>query len=250
MTDSHEITVAAPAQITYVERPSELHPLVSMAKQTGVNDIETLRELMALQREYEAGEAKKGFTRAMVALKAEMPTVIARDGKVKFGSTKYTHATLANAINTVTPYLAKHGFELSWSAENGSGQVKTTCKLSHRDGHVETMTLQAEPDKIGNKNSIQAIGSTITYLQRYSALSLLGIATADMKDSDQERDENSIDTELNLKALSSLAKIGITQIEAEAHVQCAFEHWTKQDIASLRQLAASRKQNREPGSEG
>jgi hypothetical protein len=244
MTDTHEITVVAPVVPTYIERPAALHPLVAMAqKQSGEIDVETLRELMALQREYEAGEAKKAFTVAMVALKAEMPTVIDRDGKVAFGTTKYTHATLANAINTVTPYLAKHGFELSWSAENGSGQVKTTCKLAHRDGHVETMTLQADPDKSGNKNSIQAIGSTITYLQRYSALALLGIATADMKDCDDGEKVDKIDQSRNLIALASMAQVSMNQIDCERQVGKPIEEWTESDLKQLRKMKDSLKKS-------
>ena len=43
-----------------------------------------------------------------------------------------------------------------------------TCVVSHRLGHSEENTLTAGRDESGNKNNIQAVGSTITYLQRYT----------------------------------------------------------------------------------
>lgn len=262
MTDTHETTALAPVVQTYIEKPAALHPLVAMAqKQNGEIDVDTLRELMTLQREYESGESKKAFTRAMVALKAEMPSVLSKDKKVGFDSkdktqrVKYSHTTLGHAITEITPHLAAHGFSLTWSADNTNpNQIKTTCRISHCDGHYEEMTLAASPDNSGNKNSIQAIGSTVTYLQRYSALALLGIATEDMKDCDDESPKESVDISRNLKAIASLAQVGITKEQAEAHVQCEYTKWTSEDLEYLRALKQSRKQisptEREPGQDG
>jgi hypothetical protein len=42
--------------------------------------------------------------------------------------------------------------------------------------------LQADNDQTGNKNPIQALGSAVSYLQRYSVLCLLGLACADADD--------------------------------------------------------------------
>ena len=44
-------------------------------------------------------------------------------------------------------------------------------------GYSESTELTADSDTSGTKNSIQAMGSTITYLQRYTLLSLTGLAT-------------------------------------------------------------------------
>lgn len=42
--------------------------------------------------------------------------------------------------------------------------------------------MSAEPDGSGSKNAVQAIGSTNTYLQRYTLFSVLGLASVDMDD--------------------------------------------------------------------
>jgi hypothetical protein len=51
--------------------------------------------------------------------------------------------------------------------------------LAHCDGHAEETTLSGPPDASGSKNAIQAIGSTLSYLQRYSLVQMLGLAAAD-----------------------------------------------------------------------
>ena len=44
--------------------------------------------------------------------------------------------------------------------------------------------MTAPSDTSGQKNSIQAIASTVTYLQRYTLLAATGITTMDMPDDD------------------------------------------------------------------
>ena len=51
-----------------------------------------------------------------------------------------------------------------------------TCILSHKAGHSEETTLAGPADASGSKNAIQAIGSTLTYLQRYTLVQALGLA--------------------------------------------------------------------------
>jgi hypothetical protein len=60
--------------------------------------------------------------------------------------------------------------------------VTVTCIVSHRDGHFEENTLCAGRDDSGNKNSIQAIGSTLTYLQRMTLKAALGLAVSNDDD--------------------------------------------------------------------
>ena len=63
MTDAHATTIMhAPA-----DAPLRMHPMVSAAMATGslAADPTTLRELLAVQREWEAGEARKAYTRAL-----------------------------------------------------------------------------------------------------------------------------------------------------------------------------------------
>lgn len=227
---------------TVIERPApveRMHPLVELAMRGGQVDPAMLRELLAVQREYEAGEARKAFTAALIRLKAEMPAVIERDKTVDFTAkstgmrTHYTHASLAAALEAVTPHLTAHGFALAWTPSTDKGQVSVTCRLTHSGGHSEETTITAPVDTSGSKSAAQGTASTITLLQRYTALSLLGIATADMTEP-RPAEPQGVDTRANLRAVAGLQKFGKSKAEAEAHVGRPVAEWTAADLDTLR----------------
>lgn len=167
--------------------PAAMTPMdmLNRAVEQGAN-IEVLEKLMSLQERWEAGQARKAFDEAMAAAKAEIP-VIAKNRTVDFTSTKgrthYKHEDLAEIARTVTPILAKHGLSYRYRTSSAPNEpVTVTCIVSHRGGHAEENTLAAGRDESGNKNSIQAIGSTITYLQRMTLKAALGLAASDDDD--------------------------------------------------------------------
>jgi hypothetical protein len=150
-------------------------------------DPETLAKLMALQERYDANEAKKAFVKAMAGFKREAPPVIGKDRAADFGAgkAKYTYATTGAIVSAITPALSKNGLHLSWETAQEPNLVRVTCHITHDMGHRESATLTGPRDESGGKNPIQTIGSSVHYLQRYTMVSVLGLATADMDDADQ-----------------------------------------------------------------
>lgn len=167
---------------------------------SGGVDPEYLKELLAVQKDWEANEARKAYHVDMAKFK-ENPPQIEKDKTVKYKDVKYHHASLANVVAKITSELSKHGFSASWSTEQ-NGNVIVTCCITHRMGHSERTTLQAPSDTSGSKNAIQAIGSTISYLQRYTLLSATGLATSDMDNDGAEVEKI---TEEQIQALLNLA---------------------------------------------
>lgn len=148
--------------------------------------IETLEKLMALQERWEANQARKAFDEAMAAAKADIPT-IAKNRVVDFtsqkGRTNYRHEDLGEIAKTIDPILSRHGLSYRFrTTSNLNEPVTVTCIVSHRAGHSEENTLCAGRDDSGNKNSIQGVGSTITYLQRYTLKAALGLAASNDDD--------------------------------------------------------------------
>lgn len=144
--------------------------------------IEIIERLMALQERNDANQARKAFDAAMSAAKAEIP-VIVKNRTVDFtsskGRTNYRHEDLGEIARTVDPILAKHGLSYRFRTTSVPNEpVCVTCVVSHRDGHSEENTLSAGRDDSGNKNMIQQVGSTITYLQRYTLKAALGLAAS------------------------------------------------------------------------
>jgi len=172
--------------------------MISKAVAGGVTP-EQLEKLLQIQLQWEANEAKKAYHVAMTAFKAD-PIKIDKDKKVGFSTPKgnvgYSHASLANVVSKITAGLSKYGLSASWRTQQ-NGQIVVTCRITHVMGHSEETTLQAPSDTSGSKNAIQAIGSTITYLERYSLLSLLGLATYDQDDDGKVSEGFISETELN-----------------------------------------------------
>jgi enoyl-[acyl-carrier-protein] reductase (NADH) len=54
--------------------------------------------------------------------------------------------------------------------------------ITHEQGHSETTSLSAGADDSGKKNNIQAIASTVSYLERYTFLAATGLTAKDMDD--------------------------------------------------------------------
>lgn len=161
-------------------------------------DLDRLERLMDLQAKWEAGQARKAFTSAMTAFKAR-PLTIRKDKHVSFttqkGKTEYDHATLAEVVDTVVCEMARHGLSHRWNVEQRDAKVIVTCVVTHELGHCESVQMMASADDSGGKNGIQAIASTVTYLQRYTLMASCGVASRDMPDDDGRGSERERETD-------------------------------------------------------
>lgn len=148
-------------------------------------DLEKVEKMIELQQKWDALEAKKAFVKAMTEFKA-VPLQILKDKHVKYntskGTTEYNHASLGNVTNEINKELAKHGLSAAWETDQDSSGVKVACTITHELGYSESTSLSALEDNSGGKNSIQALGSTVTYLERYTLLAKCGLATHDQDD--------------------------------------------------------------------
>lgn len=179
---------------------------------------ETLEKLLALQERWEANQGRKAFDEAMAAAKAEIPT-IRKNRTVDFssqrGRTHYRHEDLAEIAATVNPILSKHGLSYRFKTTNAPNEpITVTCIITHRMGYSEETTLSGPPDSSGNKNAIQQVGSTLTYLQRMTLKAALGLAAADDDDGQKSDDEHSspIGADQASKVLALIEETG-TDIE-------------------------------------
>jgi hypothetical protein len=159
-------------------------------------DIDQLTKLMDLSERWEATEARKAFVAAMTQFKANPPTIL-KAKHVSFetntgGYTEYFHATLADVCDAATKALADVGISHRWSVQQEGGGISVTCLLTHERGHSESTTMTAMADTSGKKNSIQAVASTVTYLQRYTLLAATGLSTRDMVDNDGRGDPETL----------------------------------------------------------
>lgn len=141
-------------------------------------DLDRLERLMDLQTKWEEGEAQKAYTKSMTAFRSECP-VITKDKQGH--NSKYS--TLAHTLDLIKKPLSEYGLSHSWKTnQHDNGQITVECFVTHRLGHKESTSLTALGDTSGSKNAIQALGSTVSYLQRYTLFSILGLASSDQDD--------------------------------------------------------------------
>lgn len=153
-----QVTTTTPAQ------------MLQIAVEQGA-DLEKLERLMDLQERWETKEAKKAYTAAMNDFRARCPVII----KTRTAhNSKY--AGLAETIDQIKTLLAECGLSHSWTTDVQAGVITVTCRVTHVAGHSEETSLPGPADATGSKNAIQAVGSTITYLQRYTLFAILGLA--------------------------------------------------------------------------
>jgi hypothetical protein len=144
-------------------------------------DIDKLTKLMDLQERWEANEARKAYVKAMTEFKGKQ-TLIHKNKKVEFGNTKYNHASLDEVVVSISENLSACGLSHAWSINQSGDTITVSCTLTHTQGHAQSVLLSTIADKSGSKNPIQAVGSAVTYLQRYTLLAVTGCATTDNDD--------------------------------------------------------------------
>lgn len=150
--------------------------MINTALSNGAS-MDSLEKLMDLQERWQANEAKKAFVKSMNAFRSEVPAI-----KKTRKAHNSMYAGLSDTIDIIRPYLVKNGLSHAWSTNHPGGAIEVTCTVTHIDGHSESTTISAEADTGAGRNKIQAVGSTITYLQRYTLFSILGLASTDQDD--------------------------------------------------------------------
>ena len=203
------------AETTDVEKFDERHPAMQrepdsalmVAMQKGYEPA-FIEKMMELTERHEANEARKAYTKAMAEFKADPPEIL-KDAHVRYenrtgDATEYDHATLGQVASAIGAALSKYGLSASWKTDQ-NGQVIVTCTITHELGHSESTSLSAAADSSGGKNAIQAIGSTVTYLQRYTLLALTGIAAKGVDDDGKGSEPVEYITEKQLSQIVDMA---------------------------------------------
>lgn len=158
--------------------PAVLTPMQLIERALSNNaDMALIDKFMEMQERWDTRNARKAFDEAIAAAKAEIKPI--HRNATGHNSKKYADfAAIAEAID---PILSKHGLHYRFRTMQNE-RISVTCILSHKAGHSEETTLSGPADQTGNKNAIQAIGSTQTYLQRYTLVSMLGLAASNDDD--------------------------------------------------------------------
>jgi hypothetical protein len=146
--------------------------------------IDQLERLMDMQERWLARIAKAEFLEAKKNFQNDIP-VIKKNKTANFGTGKasYEYAPLDEISAQIKDACFKNGITYDWKFqdlkdEKGNAKLKAICIVSHVGGHSEFAEMECYYDNSGGKNNIQSMGSTATYLQRYTLIGALGLTTA------------------------------------------------------------------------
>jgi hypothetical protein len=153
--------------------------LIRLAIEKGV-DTEQLSKLMDLQDRYEAKISRKAFFLALSKFQSELP-IIQKQGFASFehrnggGGTSYDFAKLEDIASSIKPHLLPNGLSYRFEMKSENGVFAVACIVTHSEGHTEKTVMESTADSSGKKNGLQQIGSTHSYLKRYTLTAALGV---------------------------------------------------------------------------
>jgi len=167
------------------ESPQILDVLQIALKDSNV-DLAKMEKIMDLYERVENRNAEKAFYLAMNQFQGNKPALIKSksvgyDSK-KGGKVDYKFNPLAKIQKAIDPVLSEHGLSYKWKQDTKGDVIRITCIVSHIDGYSEETWLEGPKDTTGSKNAIQAIGSTVSYLKRYTLENALGLSSDDDDD--------------------------------------------------------------------
>lgn len=185
--------------------------IISVIERAATNpdvDIDKMERLLDMQERIMERNAKSAFSAAMAQLQGELPT-ISEKGEIKVkGELRSRYARFEDINQAVRPIMQKYGFAVSFKVDTSDNFIRVTGVLSHREGHSEETTMQLPADMSGSKNTVQSVGSSVSYGKRYVLQALLNITTSGEDDDgqaggylDAEKAQAEINAHLNYMSL-------------------------------------------------
>jgi hypothetical protein len=172
VTDRRSMTVLAEQpQPLVTNGMSPVDTLLNAIQRHPDMDLVKLEKLMELAERWRAAEAKRAYVRAFALFKKNMPDVVKDMLNKQYGS---DYSSLANLVNTTSRVLGEYGLHANWRPDQSDG-IKITCVITHEDGHSEDVWLKGPPDTSGQKNPLQQIKSTLTYLEGATFQAITGV---------------------------------------------------------------------------
>ncbi len=187
-------TITSTAQATSFE-------LIASAVQSGKIDIETIKELRALQKEMKADAAREAFVQAMASFQAECPVVEkTKPVKSKTGQIVYFYAPIDSIVQQVGPTIARNGLAYTFDIQSDEKELTATCKVTHTQGHFETFTFRVPIGSEQYMTEVQKFGARATFAKRNAFCNAFGIATGD-------EDTDATQTDTDKKPIDKRAQI-------------------------------------------
>lgn len=157
---------------------------IARAAQDERVDVDKMERLLAMQERVLADQSRRAANTDLARFKALCPHIKKGRGIVVKNRLQSNYAPYEDMMREIRPFMEQCGFSERFDTQtNPQGAIcAVRCTIIHRDGHQWDSTFPVVPDTSGNKNSIQAIGSALSYGKRYSIGAALGLVFEDEDD--------------------------------------------------------------------
>jgi len=197
------------------DSPSTIMTLIERVALDPCADVEKLERLAAIYEHLKAREAELAFNAAKGRILKKLAgikivknrSVLPKNDKTRPQNgplEAFKYAPLEEIDKHLRPLLAEEEMDLSYSDQPcESGGILIRGRLKHLpSGHYEDSFMPAPPDTTGGKSSVQAVGSTNSFLRRYIACNIFNIVVVG---DDDDGNGGTID-ETQTKAIVELIK--------------------------------------------
>lgn len=177
----------APTQIIPMSESAAILQVIERAAANPAVDVDKMERLMGMHERILAKRAEAAFNADLALMQPKLP-IITHRGEIKDrnGKAVSSYAKWEDINEAILPIISQHGFGLTFRiGQEGTSRVVTAI-LRHREGHSEQTTLALPLDTSGFKNDVQAVGSSVSYGKRYTAMALLNITTTGEDDDGQK----------------------------------------------------------------
>jgi hypothetical protein len=145
---------------------------------------------------------------------------------------------MGNLIETVRPILAEHGMSLAHETNNDltAQTVTVTTILGHEAGYERRNEVTLPLDTKAVMGEQQRFGSAMTYAQRYSTMTALGLAATD---DDDARSAGVVSTRVTAQQIEDIRTMLTAANSSEDKLLDFLRKRFKRPIAKLEDLYVS-----------
>ena len=174
----------SPQDIAVDSQSSNMLAQIIEASRNPEVNAEKMEAMANLAIRLQDRELQQEFNRDLNAAILEMP-VITKTGQIKIPGkngapdrVQGTFARFEDLNRVVKPILARHNLTITFKLRSDDLKPECAPVLRHTNGHVDQGEFLAAPvDSSGSKNNTQGVGSTTSYLKRYTMCAALNVIT-------------------------------------------------------------------------
>jgi hypothetical protein len=153
----------------------------------GKLDVETMKGLMELEKEYRAEQARAEFNISVAKFSGLKQNIPHNKKGTTAGNAPFSYADFPQTVDFITPWLKKAGLSFSHTQDppvmDGADivYINVRCILKAKTGHQEESEFPAIPDSRlkGKVSPSQLVQMAVTYAKRQTLNMVMGLAAGE-----------------------------------------------------------------------